>query len=113
MEKISEYSKIARSIVGDVYKRYTRPTEKVKHILALDDVNKNYILISDGWLGANRFYGILIHIEVKGDSKIWVHDDNTDLVIVDWLLEKGIPKHDIVIGWHDPISRPDTEFAVG
>lgn len=42
----------------------------------------------------------------------WGHEDRTDQIVVDKLLEKGIPKSDMVIGFHAPIMRGDTEFAV-
>ena len=65
------------------------------------------------WMGAKCFYGILMHIEVKTDGIVWVHDDNTDLIIVDQLLEKGIQKKHMVLTWHHPSVREDTEFALG
>jgi len=34
------------------------------------------------------------------------------LIVVDWFLERGIPKKDIVLGWHPPGMRKETEFAV-
>jgi len=51
-------------------------------------------------------------MQVREDGRVWLHEDNTDLIVVDWLLERGIPKKEIVLGWHAPSMRPDTEFAV-
>ncbi|MEN0048325.1 MAG: element excision factor XisI family protein [Bacteroidota bacterium] len=51
-------------------------------------------------------------MQVMEDGLIHVHDDNTDLVIVDHLLDKGVEKKDMVIGWHEPSMRAETEFAV-
>ncbi|WP_390889970.1 element excision factor XisI family protein [Roseofilum reptotaenium] len=28
-------------------------------------------------------------------------------------LDCGIPHHDIVLGFHSPVKRPDTGFALG
>ncbi|MEM7655460.1 MAG: element excision factor XisI family protein, partial [Bacteroidota bacterium] len=68
--------------------------------------------ITDGWIDDSRFYGISVHIELRPDGRIWVHEDNTDMGVVDRLLEKGIEKAEIVIGWHAPSMRSETAFAV-
>ncbi|WP_277884337.1 element excision factor XisI family protein [Nostoc parmelioides] len=46
------------------------------------------------------------------NGKIWVEEDSTDLGIVDDLLAAGIPKTDIILGFHHPSKRALTEFAI-
>ncbi len=112
MDKINTYTKIIKNVITAIHDRYAKPSNDAEHHLIIDEKRHSYLLLSDGWLGASRFYGILIHAEVKKDGKVWLHDDNTELIVVDWLLERGIPKKDIVLGWHAPSMREDTEFAV-
>lgn len=113
MDRIAQYAQIAKSVLTELYDRYAQSTQDVQHHLILDDERRQYVLITDGWLGDSRFYGIAIHLEVRDNGRLWVHDDNTDLVIVDELLARGIPKQDMVLGWHPPSMREDTEFALG
>ncbi|MCB9297659.1 MAG: XisI protein [Lewinellaceae bacterium] len=42
-----------------------------------------------------------------------LYQDSTDYIVADMLLDKGIPKKDIVLGFHAPVMRADTEFSVG
>jgi len=107
-----KYKKIAKNILTEIFEHYTKSSNDLSYQLVIDDKSSNFLLISDGWIDESRFYGILIHIQIKDDGRLWLHDDNTDLIVVDRLLEKGIPKKDIVIGWHSPSMRPDTEFAI-
>jgi len=60
-----------------------------------------------------QIYGCIIHIEVTEEGKVWLHQDSTDYIVADLLLDKGIPRQDIVLGFHAPIMRADTEFSVG
>jgi len=65
-----------------------------------------------GWKGRQRNYGILIHINVK-NQKVWIQHDGTEVGVANELIEMGIPKEDIVLGFHSPFMRQHTEFAVG
>ena len=112
MDRVEQYDKVVKDVLTEIYQRYTRASNDVNYQLVMDEDNHNYLLLTDGWIGESRFYGILIHIQVKPDGRVWLHDDNTDLIVVDWLLERGIPSKEIVLGWHAPDMRADTEFAV-
>jgi hypothetical protein len=54
---------------------------------------------------------IIAHLRVR-NRKIWVEADNTDIQIVEQLLDAGVPKGSIVLAFHSPQKRPFTEFAV-
>ncbi len=48
-----------------------------------------------------------MHIEVATDKKVWIHQDNTDLIIADMLIEKGIQEKDIILAFHAPMMREE------
>ena len=50
-------------------------------------------------------------IDIKGD-KIWIQYDGTEVGVANELIELGIPKKSIVLGFQDPNARKFTEFAV-
>ena len=113
MEKVKRYKEIIKLTINEVAGLNPDSNDDtVTNQIIFDENNSNYLLVMNGWMGESRFYGIIIHIEVKDNGRVWLHQDNTDLIIVDRLLEKGIPKEDIVLGFHAPIMRPDTDFAV-
>jgi hypothetical protein len=76
----------------------------------LDPENDHYQLVDVGWDNYNRIHHCVLHLDIK-DGKIWVQEDLTDPGIVEKLLERGVPKEDIVLAFHAPYKRPYTGFA--
>ncbi len=101
-----------RQLVQDVLKSrvYSDPDIEVQTIF---DTNRDhYQIVNVGWQRkTHRVYGTVIHIDIK-DSKIWVQWDGTDDSVAEELIEHGVPKSDIVIGFHAPYKRQFAEFAV-
>jgi len=76
-----------------------------------DDERGSYALLEFGWLNKGRVHDSLIHIDIVKD-KIWIQQDNTEEGIAYELVEAGIPKDKIVLGFRTEDVRPHTEFAV-
>ena len=51
------------------------------------------------------------HLDIKG-GKIWIQWNGTEDDIAAELVALGVPKHDIVLGFHTPLLRQYTEYAV-
>lgn len=112
MDKINQYRNIANDVIHSIYERYHDASDIYQIII--DEKNGHYILYRNSWLeDSYRLYGAIVHIEVKANGKIWLHHDGTELIIADWLLDRGVNNKDLVLGFHPPIVRADTEFAVG
>lgn len=86
--------------------------ERIRAELIFDPESDSYLLIYAGWRGEKRLYGIVLHVDII-DGKIWVQEDGTEAGIANQLVELGVPKHDIVIGFHQPELRQYTDFALG
>ncbi len=54
---------------------------------------------------------LLAHLEIR-DGKIWILTDNTEEGIATELVEAGIAKADIVLGYYPPSLREMGEFSV-
>lgn len=111
MDKRLEYRQHIKRIMQELQQRL-RGNGKAERILILDDTQGQYLLMNNHWNGESRHYGIVIHLELKPDGKVWLNYDGTDLIVGQHLLDAGIPKSDIVLGFQAPIRRPDTGFAV-
>jgi hypothetical protein len=112
MENVIKYRQLVREILDVEYQELLQnPNKTIRPVFIRDEENGHYLLYIDGWQGAQRLYGCSIHIEVTQEGKIWLHLDETDLQIGQLLIDKGVPKKDIVPGFISPIRRPDTEFA--
>ena len=68
-----------------------------------------------GWEnnGKDWFYATFIHIDVKATGQVWLQHDGTDLKIGETLLERGVLRQDLVIGFHSPYVRTQMDSFVG
>ncbi|MBD2612837.1 MAG: XisI protein [Nostoc sp. GBBB01] len=80
--------------------------------LIFDTQRDHYQVIHLGWEELRRVYGCIIHVDIK-DGKIWIQRDGTEMGIANELVTAGVPKQDIVLGFHAPYKRKFTEFAAG
>lgn len=80
--------------------------------LVCDTQRDHYQLMHLGWEGLRRVYGCILHLDIK-DGKIWIQRDGTEIGIANELIAAGVPRQDIVLGFHAPYKRQFTEFAVG
>lgn len=54
---------------------------------------------------------MLIQIDIKGQT-IWIQYDGTEIGVANELIERGIPKANIVLGYRSPFVRQYDGFAV-
>jgi hypothetical protein len=83
----------------------------VKHYVIKDTENHHYQLISMGFRNGVFIHNCIFHFDIINE-KIWLQVNNTDILIADELIEKGILKKNIVLGFHEPHLRQYTGFAV-
>ncbi len=102
-----------RRIIQEVLRPYTQIPYAHGDIQCkpvFDTEHNSYVLLTVGWDGARRVHGCLVHIEII-DGKVWVQRDDTDNGVTYDLVEAGIPKNQIVLGFQEPMVRPYTEYA--
>jgi hypothetical protein len=109
MEARSRYREIIMSVLSDLAEACTR--DGVEILPAFDTERDNYLVLDAGWDGVRRIHHIIAHLRIH-NGKVWVEVDNTDIRIVDQLLDAGVPKESIVLAFHSPRKRPLTGFAV-
>lgn len=113
MDKVTRRKKIVSQLVEEIGKLGVKPNDPVQSQIIKDESAGHYLLFNNGWEKEDkRVYGCYLHIDVSENGKIWLQHDGTDLIVADKLMEKGIPKSDIVLGFHAPFIREDTGFAV-
>ncbi len=105
---------IHRQIICNLLKPYVQieyANAEIKNRAAFDRDNDQYLIISQGWQNKNRHHSCLLPVEIiKG--KVWIQCDNTEDGIANDLVVAGIPKQDIVLGFHEPNVRQYTGFAI-
>lgn len=112
MDKLKHYREIIKQLLTE-YRNLGQPQNNrdLEDSIAFDQERDHYFWFEWGWEDQRRVRGITVYIRIKND-KIWVEEDWTDLGVVDDLLAAGIPKEDIVLGFHPPSERALTEFAI-
>ena len=103
---------IVKGLLTDLCERLSKGIPDVGFEVLLDEEKGQYLLYKNGWRGMHRMYGSVAHLEVRPDGKVWLHHDGTDLAIGQILLDKGVAKKDLVLGFQAPAKRADSEFAV-
>ena len=112
MDKIEKYRQAIRTVLKNHHSgKYEVNYDEYEPQLVLDDESRHYFLMGVGWNKYKRIHGITIHIDLK-KGKVWVQQDWTDSIVVDQLMELGIDKEDIVLGFQAPYKRKHTGFAV-
>lgn len=81
-------------------------------IKVIDEPGGHYLLFNNVWKDGRRYYGCFLHIDVYPDGKIWVQHDGTDLNVAEQLLEAGVAKEEIVLGFQSPSVRGALGFGV-
>ena len=108
---IERYRELIKSIV-EKHSCCDCEDREVKTQIAFDIERDLYLMFHVGWRGERRVYGCVIHIEIK-EGKIWIQRDGTEVGIANELIEAGVTKSDIVLGYRSPYMRKFTELAVG
>ncbi|HBR00756.1 MULTISPECIES: XisI protein [unclassified Roseofilum] len=110
MGRLDEYRQAVLKVIAEHHK-YKSSYGDLEQFIISDTQNDHYQLTSIGWNGDRRIFSSLIHIDIKGD-KIWIQHDGTEIGVANQLIELGVPKKAIVLGFHDPNARKFTEFAI-
>lgn len=103
-----------RKYIQALLTQYSQPAKAGSAIetqLIFDVEHHHYQLLELGWVGPDRIYNCILHLDIK-DDKIWIQRNTTDVQIAKELVEMGVPKTDIVLGLQAPYKRPYTEYGV-
>ena len=114
MDKIAFYQVAISELIAE-YKHYlgggrmNKSDDLLK--IVIDKEHNQYQLLKSGWNNGKFSFHVLFHFEIYND-KIWLQQNNTEFYVADELIEKGIAKQDIVLGFIEPQARQYSGFAV-
>ncbi|MDY6803633.1 MAG: XisI protein [Cyanobacteriota bacterium] len=110
MDKLNRYRQIVQKIVAH-HAQYSASQDEIEALSICDVTNDNYLLLDIGWDRTGRVHDIALHLRIR-DAKIWIEWDGIEEGVTQELLELGVPKEDIVLGFYRSQRRTMTEFAV-
>ena len=113
MEKIERY----QNLIVEILEEYAavKPANMVEYEnqVLVDYEHNHYQLLTTGWNKKGQFIHLInFHFDIKPTGKIWLMANNTDVLIAQELVKKGVPKEDIVLGFQPPSLRPQTDYAI-
>ena len=110
MAKVEQYRQLVQELLT-AHSTIDFGNPELESELILDPIRDRYQLVHVGWFEEQRIYGCSLHIDIR-DGKIWIQHDGTEGGIAQEMLDRGVPKQDIVLAFHSPFKRQFTEFAV-
>jgi hypothetical protein len=111
MEKIARYESAILDALKTYQSRFRLSSQDLKSELIVDDDNHHYQFLWTGWKNDHHIFKVAFHIDIV-DDKVWIQQDNTEEGIANLLVERGILKSEIVLGYFPLAHRQLTEFAV-
>lgn len=110
MDTLTHYRQIVRDLIH-TYASYKPAHGAIDTEAIIDPERDHYEVMHVGWDGVRRVHGTVIHLDII-NGKIWIQHDGTDRPVADALLEAGVPREAIVLGFHPEELRQYTDFAV-
>lgn len=109
MDRLDTFRRIVRDVLS-AYVEIRYANGEIQNEAVFDTEHDRYMVVSPGWDSAKRIHGALIHLDIIG-GKVWIQRDGTEHGIARELVAAGIPREQIVLGFHPAEVRPLTEYA--
>ena len=111
MDKVSQYQNVIIDYLNE-HAQFGNPSTGLENQVLIDREHNHFQYVITGWQNQKQFVYInCLHMDIK-DGKIWIWQNNTDAFVADDLVERGVPKTDIVLAFNSPQERQFTGFAV-
>lgn len=111
MDRTINFASVIKQTIDNYVKERPIIDQDVSYKFIADAIEKQFQLVLMGWSNNTRIYHVLFHAEIIND-KIWIQEDNTEESLALMLVERGVSKKDIVLGYFSEYHRQHTEYAV-
>lgn len=109
MDTLTRYRQILTAFIEECA-AVPYASSEVKKQVVVDSERDHFQLMSVGWHRDTYTCHIVLHFDII-DGKIWVQYNNTEMLIADELVSRGVLPTDIVLGFLPPYARAFTGFA--
>jgi hypothetical protein len=105
MDKINRYQAAVCELLTEYVNRtVTRPANQLVPQILVDKEHNKFQVLYYGWQKEKYVFFPAFHFDII-DGKIWLQCNNTEWEVDTILIEKGVAKEDIVIGFLPPYYR--------
>jgi XisI protein len=109
VRKIKKYEKIIINWLTAYAAERTKT--QVEYQIISDTLHHHYQVVKTAWISDVFKHTVIFHFCIKEDAKVWLFVNNTDILVTEELIEMGIPKNEIVIGFQSPHIRQFSGYA--
>ncbi|MEM9007895.1 MAG: XisI protein [Cyanobacteria bacterium P01_F01_bin.86] len=110
MDKLATYRESVKTLLSR-YAQTDVADETVEVQLIFDEQRDHYQWMNVGWEDLKRVYRCIVHFDIR-DGKVWLQQNLTDRNLAEELVEMGVTREDIVLGFQPPYKRPYTDYGV-
>jgi len=110
-DRQSRYSQIVQQLLTD-YAQHKPVFGDFEVQRIFDTQRHHYQILHLGWHHKRWVHHCPVHLDVRNE-KIWIFKNSTEHDIAEDLIERGVPKHHIVLGFCPPYIREMGDYAVG
>ncbi|QJD80540.1 XisI protein [Spirosoma rhododendri] len=104
MDTLSRYRAILKELLEEYASLRKSATPDIKTQLVTDTVHDHYQLLAIGWHNNRFVYNVMLHFDLI-DKQVWIQQNNTDALIADELVQRGVDPDDIVLGFISEQAR--------
>lgn len=111
--KKSQYASILSTYLDELAIDYNaQPNRQLDYQAIIDIHGAHFQLLKLGWYNRQYIYSVLVHFDIKEDGRVWIQLNDTEMLVADEIVRRGIAKEDVVLGYKPEYLRPYTGFAV-
>lgn len=110
MDRIKKYQAVVLDLLNAYAEIKPINLKAVENLVIADKEKHHYQLIRVGWQDRTFVHDTMLHLNIK-DERVWIQCNWTAWDIAQELLDRGIAKNDIVIGFIPESERQYTGFA--
>lgn len=109
IDKLQKYQKIVQNLLLGY--AAVKPSYGEIEVETVFDTNQNrYQIMKLGWLNKKWVHYCVMHLDIR-DKKIWIFCNTTEHDIAADLVQLGVPKQDIILGFYSPAMRAMSDYG--
>lgn len=110
-DKLMSYQQIVQQLLAS-YAQNKPAYGDIEVEIIFDTQRDRYQIVHLGWQHKRWVHHCVMHLDIRNE-KIWIFTNSTEHDIAADLFSLGVPKQDIVLGFHPPFMRELSDYAVG
>ena len=110
MDRTKKYQQVIIGLLEEYSSIQPSYPTGLRDEVVADTVRNHFQLVSLGWEGPRFVYEVVFHLDIL-DGKVWIQQNNSEADLIAELVERGVPKSDVVVGFQPAAIRALPGYA--